>query len=321
MHDPPTMNAPDGMAVAVAVVSFQTRDLLRRCLTSVRAARPVETVVVDNGSTDGSIELVGDAFPDARLLVNDRNRGYGAAANQALTACTAPAVLLLNSDTELEPAALRALGRYLAEHPAAGVVGPRLADPDGRLQPSTLGYPSAADMLMGDTGLHVLVRRLPLVRECFLRTWAHDAARIVPWVSGAALAIRRSAFDTIGGFDERYFMYYEEVDLCQRMAAAGFETHYAPVTTVAHARSASTSQQAPEMRRQWLVSYRRYLATHETRRSRTAQLGLLRAFMRARATRERLRRLAARDPGRRRLLATSIAEWDALLGERELWKR
>jgi N-acetylglucosaminyl-diphospho-decaprenol L-rhamnosyltransferase len=313
------MSTPDALTVAVVVVSFETRDLLQRCLASVRTDQPVETVVVDNGSTDGSPELVRDEFPDVRLVVNHRNRGYGAAANQALSACTAPAALLLNSDTELEPRALRALGRYLAEHPVAGVVGPRLADPDGRLQPSTLSYPSVADMLMGDTGLHRLVRRMPGLRERFLRTWAHDAPRVVPWVSGAALAIRRSAFEAVGGFDERYFMYWEEVDLCRRMAAAGFQTHYAPVTTVVHARSASTSKQAAVMRREWLVSYGRYLGTYETRRSSAAQLALLRALTHTRATRDRMRRLLARDRERRRLLTASIAEWDALLHERGLW--
>ena len=315
------MAAADDVPLAVAVVSYDTRALLEACLRSVREARPAELVVVDNGSTDGSIEAVRQGFPEARLLVNEVNRGYGAAANQAIAQTTAAAVLLLNSDTEIAPDALTALGRYLAEHPVAGVVGPRLADADGGLQRSTFSYPSAADMLMGDTGLHALVARLPGVRERFLRTWAHDAARPVPWVTGAALAIRRSAFDAAGGFDERYFMYYEEVDLCRRLAGLGFETHYAPVTTVRHVRSASTGPHAAVMRREWLVSYRRYLARHDSARSRAAQLGLLRAFVRARAARERVRLALARDPRRRRRHAVAVAGWRALLDERELWER
>jgi len=314
------MIAPDALALAVAVVSFQTRDELERCLLSVRAAQPVETIVVDNGSTDGSIALVRSRFADVRLIVSERNGGYGAAANQAIAASTAPAVLLLNSDTELEPGALEALGRYLADHPSAAVVGPRLENSDGSLQPSTLAYPSAADMLMGDTGLHLLVRRLPWVRERFLRTWAHDAPRAVPWVVGAALAIRRRAFDAVGGFDERYFMYWEEADLCRRLATAGFETHYAPVTTVRHARSVSTGKEPVVMRREWLVSYRRYLATYATPRSRLAQLGLLRAFAAARALRDRGRLRLARDPERRRHLSASVSGWSGLLRERDLWK-
>lgn len=315
------MSQADALAVAVVVVSFDTRDLLQRCLASVREARPRDTVVVDNGSADGSIETVRREFPEVRLMVNERNRGYGAAANQAIAACGAPVVLLLNSDTELDSGALPALGRYLAENPIVAVVGPRLVNGDGSLQPSTLPFPSVADMLLGDTGLHLLVRRAPAVRELFLRTWAHDVARPVPWVSGAALAIRRSAFEVVGGFDEDYFMYWEEVDLCRRLAAAGFPTHYAPVTTVVHERSASTVKQPAAMRREWLVSYRRYLAHHATTRSGAAQLGLLRAFMLARAARDRVRLRRARDPERVRRLTARVRDWDALLSEPGLWRR
>jgi GT2 family glycosyltransferase len=313
------VSPPDPLPLAVAVVSYDTRELLERCLLSVRAARPVQTVVVDNGSTDGSIELVGDGFPEMTLIVNEPNRGYGAAANQAIAACSAPVVLLLNSDTEIAPDAPQALGAYLAEHPEVAVAGPRLVNPDGSLQGSTLGFPSVADMLMGDTGLHALVRRMPRVREGSLRTWSHDRARPVPWLRGAALAIRRSAFGAVGGFDERYFMYFEEVDLCRRLGAAGLQTHFAPVTDVVHARSASTRKHPRAMRREWLVSYGRYLQQHESPRQAAAQLGLLRLFMLARARRDGMRLRLARDPERRRGLQAAVEGWDALLGERELW--
>lgn len=314
------MTPVDPLPLAVAVISYDTRDLLEHCLRSVRAARPAQAVVVDNGSTDGSIELVRTHFAEMTLIVNDPNRGYGAAANQAIASCSAPVVLLLNSDTEIAPDALSALGRYLAEHPEAAVAGPRLVNTDGSLQPSTLGFPSPADMLMGDTGLHLLVSRTPVMRERFLRTWSHDSARPVPWLRGAALAIRRSSFDAVGGFDERYFMYWEEVDLCRRLATAGCQTHFAPVTDVLHARAASTSRHPAAMRREWLVSYGRYLSQHETPRAAATQFGLLRAFMLARARRDRIRLRLARDPVRRRHLSAAVVDWDALLGERALWK-
>ena len=315
------MRQPGPVPLAVVVVSYETREVLEPCLSSVAAARPSEAIVIDNGSEDGSVEMVRSRFPEMRLIANPDNRGYGAAANQAIAACEAPAVLLLNSDTVLAPDALTALGHYLAEHPEVGLVGPRLTNGDGSLQHSTFGYPSIPDMLMADTGLHLLIRRLPFVRECFLRTWAHDRARAVPWVRGAALAIRRSAFDAVGGFDEQYFMYWEEVDLCRRLAEAGFETHYAPVTTVLHARSVSTGKVAAAMRREWLVSFRRYLLRHEPRRSTARMLGLQRGLARARAWRDVLRLRLARDPERRRDLGTAVADWHALLAERELWKR
>ena len=307
------------LALAVAVVSFDTRDVLEPCLESVAAAGPAQAVVVDNGSTDGSIELVRKRFPDMVLIVNERNRGYGAAANQAIAACDAPAVLLLNSDTVLAPDALTALGRYLAEHPDAAVAGPRLANADGSLQPSTFGFPSAADMLVGETGLHLLLRRLPGVRERLLRTWAHDEPRSVPWLRGAALAIRRSAFDAVGGFDEDFFMYWEEVDLSRRLAAAGFATHYAPVTTVLHVRAQSTGRHACAMRREWLVGFGRYLRRHEPPRVAARQLALLRALAAARARRDAMRLRVLRDPDERRRLRAVLDCSRALLAERELW--
>lgn len=314
------MSDPEPLAIAVAVVSFNTREVLERCLHSVMAARPAQVVVVDNGSTDGSGELVETTFPAARLIVNARNRGYGAAANQAFAACDAPAVLLLNSDTVLAPDALPALGRYLADHPRAGVVGPLLANADGSLQPSTHPLPSVADLVMGDTGLHRLVRRTPWLRERFLRTWSHENARRVPWVIGAALAIRRRAFEAVGGFDEDYFMYWEEVDLSRRLARAGFETHFAPVTTVLHLGAVSTGQRSAAMRREWLIGQRRYLRRHASRGHATAFLAVLRTFATARMVRDAVRVVLSRDAAERMRLRTTIATEKALLAERRLWK-
>ena len=307
------------MSLAVAIVSFQTREVLEPCLRSVVADGPAEVVVVDNGSTDGSIELVREHFPSVTLIVNEVNRGYGAAANQAVRASSAPAVLLLNSDTELWPGTLAAIARHLGDHPGAAVVAPRLADPDGALQRSALAYPSVADMLVGESGLHALIARVPLLRERLLRTWSHDAARPVPWARGAALALRRDAFDAVGGFDEAFFMYFEEVDLSRRLAARGWETHFTPAATVVHVRSVSTDKYAPAMRRQWLVSFRRYLRRHESRRRTAVLLGLLRAITRARVARDGLRARRAGDPARRARLLEARTATAALLAERELW--
>jgi GT2 family glycosyltransferase len=275
--------------------------------------------VVDNGSTDGSIELVRERFARVRLLVSQRNRGYGAAANAAIEACETPAVLVLNSDTRLEPEALTTLGRYLDEHPRAAVVGPRLVNADGSLQRSTYPFPSAGDTLLGETGLHLVVRRIPWLRERSWRTWSHDRACQVPWVLGAALVIRRSAFEAVGGFDEAFFMYGEEVDLCRRLAAAGFEVHYAPVTSVVHLGGASTAARAQAMQREYLLSKRRYLTGHEPRPRARRVLFVLRAIVFARLVRDSARLLAA-GGGERRRMRAAVAGWRQLLGERELWR-
>jgi GT2 family glycosyltransferase len=313
------MTRPSPLTAAVVVVSFNTRDVLERCLESVIAASPVETVVVDNGSTDGSVDLVRTRFPSVRLIVNHGNLGYGGAANQGIAACSAPAVLLLNSDTVLARDALRALGGYLAERPRVAVVGPKLVKLDESPHRSAFAYPSVADTLLGESGLHLLVRRVPLLRERFHRTSSQTVARRVSWVVGAALAIRRSAFEAVGGFDSTYFMYGEEVDLCRRLERAGFETHFAPVTTVVHLGGASSGSRIASMR-QLLLSQKRYLLRHESRRTAARVLGALRAIAAARLVRDAVLLRVARDPERRLRLRESIALWRGLLAERCLWK-
>jgi N-acetylglucosaminyl-diphospho-decaprenol L-rhamnosyltransferase len=307
------------MPISVVVVSFDTRDLLESCLRSVIAAGPVETVVVDNGSTDGSIELVRESFSHCRLIVSEQNRGYGGAANRGIAACSTPAVLLLNSDTVLAPGALDALGRYLAERPRVAVIGPKLVNRDGSLQRSTYPNPSMLDMFVGETGLHLLIERIPLLRECFYRTWSHARARRVPWVLGAALAIRRSACEAVGGFDPAYFMYREEVDLCRRLEAAGFETHYAPVTTIQHVGGASTAKRPGAMRRELIVSRTRFVRRHGPRGSVARRLIALRAIVVAQLIRDAILYLVARDRGRRARLRSAARDWRAVLRERELW--
>jgi GT2 family glycosyltransferase len=305
--------------MSVVVVSFNALEILERCLQGIAAAAPVETVVVDNGSTDGSIDFVRSRFPGVRLLVSEENRGYGGAANQGIAACSTAGVLLLNSDAVIAADALPALGRYLAERPRVAVVGPRLTNPDGSLQRSAYAYPSAADTILGESGLHHVVRRIPLLSELFLRTWSHAEARRVPWVLGAALAIQRSAFDMVGGFDDAYFMYGEEVDLCRRLERAGFETHYAPVTTVVHVGGASTRKQTAAMRREFLISKRRYLLRHESRGAAARLLRLLRTVDMARMTRDAVLLRVARGD-RRPALSDSLLAWRTLLDERDLWK-
>jgi N-acetylglucosaminyl-diphospho-decaprenol L-rhamnosyltransferase len=294
--------------LAVAVISYNTRAELELCLECVMAAEPAEVVVVDNGSTDGSPQLVRDRFPSVSLIVEARNRGYGAAANRALAATSAEGVLLLNSDAFVEPDAPAILARQLQEHERAAIIGPRLENLDGTLQRSAYPFPSAADTFLGESGLHLAVRRVPWLRERFLRTWSHDRACTVPWVLGAALAIRRSAFDRVGGFDEGFFMYGEEVDLCRRLAGAGFHVRYEPSATVRHAGGASTSRYAAAMQREFVVSKRRYLMRHGQPRAARRLLAVLRAAAAARLVRDVFR---DRD--------AVTARW-RLVTERELWR-
>lgn len=247
---------------AVVIVNYNTREHLLACLASALAEHPWGVVVVDNASRDGSVELVRSTYPEVTLRSNPGNPGYGAAANQGISASDAEYVLLLNSDTLIHRGALGALEKYLDENPNAAVVGPRLVNPDGTLQPSTYPYPTPFHVLMEESTLARWVRYLPLFRERYLRTWSHEYSQNVPWVLGAAMAIRRSAFETVGGFDESYFLYWEEVDLCHRLRETGWKIHFSPVATVTHTGGASTAPRRGEMTRHLFTSaalfYRRH---------------------------------------------------------------
>jgi GT2 family glycosyltransferase len=295
--------------MAVAIVNHNTRDHLRACLESLRPEAPAEVVVVDNASDDGSAAMVQAEFPEVWLLANDANRGYGAAANQALGLCEAPAVLLLNSDTRLRPGALAALAGYMAEHPEVAVAGPRLVNPDGSLQPSTYPAPTPLHVFLEESTLGRLVGRLPPLRERYLRTWSHSRPRAVPWLLGAALALRRDAFRASGGFDPSFFMYLEEVDLCARLRAAGWQVHFVPAAEIVHTGGASTRQYRRQMAVQYFSSLAHFYRRHYSR-LRQAELAIVvRAVVALRLARETWR-----------LRSAGAAERSSIEAERQAWR-
>jgi GT2 family glycosyltransferase len=301
-------------------VSFNTRELVASCVAHALAAAPREVVVVDNASCDGTVDMLRERFPGVTVVSNGDNRGYGTASNQAMAVCKTPIVLLLNSDSRIDPRSVSMLDAYMRAHPEAAVVGPRLVDERGRLQPSTFPFPSVGDVLLGETGLHLCVRRIPGLRQAFWRTWTHDRARVVPWLVGAALAVRREPFEAVGGFDESYFMYSEEVDLCWRLRQAGYQIHFAPVTTVVHAGDASTRQNADAMRRQRLMSGARFLRRHESAAKTAAVLRTLQCIVFARWVRARLAIQSTRSPARQQHYTAEANTIRCLLADRILWR-
>jgi GT2 family glycosyltransferase len=300
---------------AVTVVNYNTRQHLRACLESVFATSPGEVVVVDNGSTDGSIEMVRDEFPSVDVHVDWSNRGYGAAANLGIASCTAPYILLLNSDTVLERGALDAVGDYLDRNPQVGILGPRLRSRDGSLQRSCFPFPTPLLPFIGQRPLVRLLTRIPIVRDHHVTAWRHDAPRQVPWVVGAALAIRRAAFDEVGGFDESFHMYSEETDLCYRLGAAGWETHFAPVTDVTHAGSASTSQYRQAMLQELFLSSIRFYERHFTGRRLTVATAVTRLTIVARLWRDTALQRLTRSANRRGIYTENVTVWRRLLDD------
>lgn len=303
--------------VSVAVVSYNTREDLRACLESVRAEAPDRLVVADNGSQDGSADLVRSEFPEALLLVDEGNPGFGAAANRAIAACESPYVLLLNADTRLTPGALRAVSSYLDAHPRAAVAGPRLVNPDGTLQASCFPFLGTPRLMLEKTPVARWLSRVPPLRDRWLLSHSsHDRPRVVPWVLGAALALRREAFAAVGGFDPSFFMYSEEIDLCWRLQKAGWEVHFVPGATVVHVGGASTGQRRPEMAVRQVASSRLFYRRHYSRLRAGTLEAMIGAAMLGRLLRDSLRLALTREPAARRHLAENLAIWRGALRSR-----
>jgi GT2 family glycosyltransferase len=294
------------------VVNFNTREHLRACLASVIAEAGSEVVVVDNASSDGSAEMVRACFPDVVIHANASNIGYGAAANQAIATCRAEYVLLLNADTCLRPGALAALADYLDQHPKAAVVGPRLVEANGRLQASCYPFPTPLNTLLDISCASYLLRYLPSGWSGS-RARSHEQARAVPWVKGAALAIRRNAFDSVNGFDESFFMYTEEVDLCYRFHLLGWEVHFSPAASVVHVGGASTMQRKPEMAVQLFASIVRYYRRHSTKLQLVPVIIIIKALMMARLLRDILHLCIVKDSAQRIAIVRDMSAWRHIL--------
>lgn len=228
-------------SVSVIVPLYNGRDLIGDCLRSV--PRDVELIVVDDGSTDGAPDVVAAEFPHARLLFNPENRGFAATCNRGLSVATGSVRVLLNSDARLRAGAPDALVRAF-DDPGVGVAGPRLVFADGGHQISAASFPTVGSIVTGSFLLNEVARRLrPGHRfryELGLARQDHDTSQDVDWVKGACLCIRDRCFDDIGGFDEGYYMYVEETDLCLRAQRAGWRVRYVAEATVTHLGGGST---------------------------------------------------------------------------------
>jgi N-acetylglucosaminyl-diphospho-decaprenol L-rhamnosyltransferase len=275
--------APDGpcAAWAAVVVNYNAGEALRACLASILAEDPrPELVVVDNASTDGSVEAALRAFPAVRVVRSGGNLGYARAANLGIAATAAPVVAVLNPDTVLGPGAGAAVVARFAAEPDLGAAGPRLHNPDGTVYPSARRIPSLPDAV-GHGLLFFVWRDNPFTRR-YRETGADPGRpRDVDWVSGAAVWLRRAALDAVGGWDERYFMYVEDVDLCWRLRRAGWRVAYEPAGTVEHLLGVSTAGRPYRMIAEHHRSLLRFASVRFTGRRR-ALLGPAAAFLTAR---------------------------------------
>jgi GT2 family glycosyltransferase len=239
--------------LAVIIVNFDTAQIVGDCLRSIDEARDeleLEIFVIDNGSVDGSVAHIREQFPWVALIENPTNRGFGAANNQGLERCTAPFALLLNSDTQVYPGALRRMLEVARERSDAAIVSCKLVDANGAPQPSASSLPELGLQAASFLGLKRLLKpgrartlvELPFVGPIFQRLTGGYFVPLaslsepiqVEFVSGACMMVRREFWETVGGFDEELFLYLEDADWCRRAKESGWKLYFVPDVAVLH---------------------------------------------------------------------------------------
>jgi GT2 family glycosyltransferase len=259
-----------------------------------------EVVVVDCASSDRSVAMVREGYPTVRVLELERNVGYGAGNNEGAALAGGEYLLLLNPDAWPVGDAIARLATFLDSHPRAALVGPRLLSPDGILQPSVRGFPTLWRLATEYFFLRWFAPRTRLLNAFYAANFDHRSHREAEFVSGAAVLIRRPAFNEAGGFDPAFFMFNEEVDLCRRLRDIGWTVEFMPEAEFIHVGGASTRTVRSDMYREQLRSHLRFLAKHEgSAAAENARVLLLWAM--------RLRALVF--VGERRVISREAARW------------
>lgn len=224
--------------LSIIIVSYNVSSLLRNCLLSIYEHQDTlsfEIFVVDNASNDDSVQMVADEFPEVNLIVNTKNKGFAAANNQAISQASGQYTLLLNPDTVVVSGALGRLVKVLDENPQVGIVGPKLLNKDGTLQPSCYSFPNLINYSIYSFASYRLIPKQSRVLPLFLESWDHSySADIRGFLLGAAIAVRSSLWERVGILDESFFVYGEEKDLCYRAIQAGYKIHFDPVAQIVH---------------------------------------------------------------------------------------
>jgi N-acetylglucosaminyl-diphospho-decaprenol L-rhamnosyltransferase len=247
--------------LSAIIVSFNTREKTLRCLSALFSDAPtVETIVVDNGSTDGSADAIEARYPAVSVVRSSVNLGFSAANNLAIRQATADLILLLNSDAYIGTGAVAALIEFLEANPKVAAVGPQLSNLDGSLQRSCFKFPgpgrSALDFLL-------VTAAVPNHRKLGdYRAWPHDSNRIVDFVTGACMLIRRSALDDVGLLDENFFFYFEEADWCLRATRAGWLIAFTPTARVLHEGGGSGKARPLAVFQEFQRGHERFIAKH-----------------------------------------------------------
>lgn len=249
------------MDLSIAVISYNTRDLLLACLQSVQDRTTdvdYELIVVDNASRDGSAEAVRARFPQVTVIANAENDGFAKACNQAAAVSSGRYLLLLNSDTVMQKHTLRTMVTCLDQHLDIGAVSCLQRDEHGQLLRSCFPFPSLRDHVRYAEALPAIVKRLVgTISPADFRQ-----SQDVDWANGACLMVRKALFARLGGLDERFFMYFEDVDLCRRVQQLGYRIRYVAEGEVVHLIGRSSRTNRHGLNKQWELSRIRYVEKH-----------------------------------------------------------
>lgn len=254
------------MDLSVIIVNYNGKQDLLRSLSSLAAVRDelaCEVIVVDNGSTDGSVAAASAEFPWVQFLNPGKNLGFAAGCNLGMAASTGKSVLLLNPDTEVLPGALITMVRALNEHPKWGIVGPLMVDAQDRPYRAARRFPSPFFLFCESTRLAFFFPRSRWFSSYFYSESAPQELDAVDQVEGSALMISEAARKAVGPMDERFFLFYEEVDWCKRVHDAGFEIHLVPTARIRHHRATTMSRFYANARIANAQSAMKYFQKHE----------------------------------------------------------
>lgn len=230
------MSEEHPIELAAVVVNTNAGEDVLRCVRSLYESAgdaAFHVVLSDNGSTDGSVEAVLSAFPDVVVVRNGRNLGFPAAANRGMAESRSEFVLLINPDAEVMAGTLGGFLKVARDHPRAGAIGALTLNVDGSVYPSARRIPSLG-LGMAHTALEPFWRGNPWTKRYTMADWDRRSEREVDWVSGSSVLLRRAALDEVGPFDEAYFMYVEDMDLCTRLRKAGWEVWFSPQLEITH---------------------------------------------------------------------------------------
>lgn len=225
------------MKLSIIILNYKQKGLVKQCIKGIYQSKirvPFEILVVDNHSEDGCLEMVREFYPEVRGISIDKNRGFAYGNNRGIEKSRGEYILILNPDIAIVEGAVEEMIRFLDHHPKVGIIGPKLIHPDGTIQYSCRRFPTILTPLYRRTFFGKLPFAKKHIASYLMKEWDHQEARDVDWLFAACILVRREALEKVGYFDDRFFLYYEDLDLCRRFWERGYEVWYLPKVELVH---------------------------------------------------------------------------------------